>query len=109
MMRRKMMKDRLKQARKAAGFSRAKVAQAMHKSPYTVKAWETTERKPRTMREVKRLCSLLNIRVEWYLAGEGSMRPVKTEAREQELLALFSELTDEQQEAVLGMLRVMRK
>lgn len=79
----------------------------MHKSPHTVKAWETTNRKPRTLRETKRLCSLLNIRLEWYLAGEAPMRPVKTGAKEQELLALFSGLTEEQQDAVLGIMRVM--
>ncbi|WP_330959425.1 hypothetical protein [Photobacterium sp. 53610] len=101
-----MVEDRLKQAGKAWGFSRAKVVKAMYKSPYTVKARETTERKPRTIREVKRLCSLSNIRVEWYLADEGPMRPVKTEAQEQELLALFSELTKELQDAVLRVMKV---
>ncbi|MCG7588363.1 helix-turn-helix transcriptional regulator [Photobacterium sp. OFAV2-7] len=102
-----MKKTRLKQARKAAGLSRNKVARAMHKSPHTVKAWETTDRQPRTMREIKKLCSLLNIRVEWYLAGEGSMHPIESGAKEQELLTLFSGLTEEQQDAVLGMMRVM--
>lgn len=104
-----MKKNRLKQARKAARLSRDQVAVAMHKSPYTVKAWETTDRKPRTMREIRRLCSLLNICVEWYLSGEGPMRPIETGAQEQELLALFSGLTEIQQEAVLQMMRVMEK
>lgn len=35
------------------------------------------------------------------------MHPVKTGAREQELLALFSGLTEEQQDAVLKLIRVM--
>ncbi|KFA98768.1 helix-turn-helix domain-containing protein [Vibrio sp. ER1A] len=102
-----MKKERLKQARKAAGLSRAEVAAVMHKSPHTVRAWETTDRKPRTMREVERLCSVLNINVGWYLTGQAPMRRIAPKERELELLALFSELTDEQQLAVLKILKVM--
>lgn len=35
------------------------------------------------------------------------MRPIETGAKEQELLALFSGLTEEQQDAVLNLIRVM--
>ncbi|MDA0109031.1 helix-turn-helix domain-containing protein [Vibrio sp. La 4.2.2] len=102
-----MKNQRLKQARKAAGFSRNQVAKFMHKSPHTIKSWETTTRQPRTLREVERLCDYLEITVAWYLAGQPPMRPILPTEKERELLALFSELTDEQKEAMLEIMRVM--
>ncbi|EPW7381518.1 helix-turn-helix domain-containing protein [Vibrio cholerae] len=98
---------RLKQARVAAGLSREKVAAAMHKSPHTIKSWETTSRQPRTLREVERLCAILDITVNWYLTGQPPMKSIMSSEREQELLALFSGLSDEQQNAVLELIKVM--
>ncbi|HFQ5257434.1 TPA: helix-turn-helix transcriptional regulator [Vibrio vulnificus] len=107
MMRSEMKSQRLKQARKAAGLSREQVAKAMHKSPHTIKSWETTSRQPRTLREVERLCSILGITVIWYLTGQPPVKPIMPSEREQELLALFSGLSDEQQSAVLELIKVM--
>ncbi|MEI8634702.1 helix-turn-helix transcriptional regulator [Vibrio sp. PP-XX7] len=98
---------RLKQARKAMGLSREAVAEAMHKSPHTIKSWEAANRQPRNMREIEKLCRLLNITVHWYLDGTKPIHPIRTMTTEHELLTLFSELSEEQQEAVLRMMRVM--
>ncbi len=107
MMRGEMKNLRLKQARVAAGLSREKVAAAMHKSPHTIKSWETTSRQPRTLREVERLCAILDITVNWYLTGQPPAKSIMPSEREQELLALFSGLSDEQQNAVLELIKVM--
>ncbi|SIO94676.1 transcriptional repressor DicA [Vibrio spartinae] len=87
-------------------MSREDVAATMHKSPHTITSWETSDRQPRTMREIERLCQLLNITVIWYLAGKGPKHPISS-TTEQELLSLFSGLNAEQQHAVLQMMRVM--
>lgn len=102
-----MKNQRLRQARKAAGLSRNQLAKIMHKSPHTIKSWETTARQPRTLREVERLCDFLGITVAWYLTGQPPMRPILPSEKEKELLTLFSELTDHQKEAVLEVMRVM--
>lgn len=102
-----MKNQRLRQARKATGLSRNQLAILMHKSPHTIKSWETTARQPRTLREVERLCDLLGITVTWYLTGQPPMKPILPSEKEKELLALFSELTDEQKEAVLEIMKVM--
>ncbi|HAS3598740.1 TPA: helix-turn-helix domain-containing protein [Vibrio cholerae] len=96
---------RLKQARVAAGLSREKVAAAMHKSPHTIKSWETTSRQPRTLREVERLCAIVDITVNWYLTGQQPMRPIKQGEKERELLRLFATLTEKQQDAMLILMR----
>lgn len=101
-----MKNQRLRQARKAAGLSRNQLAKLMHKSPHTIKSWETTARQPRTLREVERLCDLLGITVTWYLAGQPPMSII-SKPKEQELLSLFSELDDRQQEAILELMRSM--
>ncbi|SMS00996.1 transcriptional repressor DicA [Vibrio mangrovi] len=88
-------------------LTREQVAVAMHKSPHTIKSWETSERQPRSMQEIERLCDILNINVSWYLAGKGPVHPISS-TTEQELLKLFSRLTETQQQAILQMMRVMK-
>lgn len=109
MMRSEMKSQRLKQARKAAGLSREQVAKAMHKSPHTIKSWETTSRQPRTLREVERLCSILGITVSWYLTGQQPMKPIIQGEKERELLQLFATLSSCQQVAVLELMRAFDK
>ncbi|HAS62354.1 MAG TPA: hypothetical protein DCS35_07105, partial [Vibrio sp.] len=62
---------------------------------------------PRTLREAERLCDLLGITVAWYLTGLPPMKPILPSEKEKELLALFSELTDRQKDAVLEVIRTM--
>lgn len=107
MMLNEMKNMRLKQARKAAKLSREHVAKAMYKSPHTIKSWETSSRQPRTLREVERLCEILGITVNWYLTGLPPIKPIVPGEKEQELLALFSELTDRQKDAILELMRTM--
>lgn len=96
---------RLKNARKEAKLSVDDVACKMHKSIHTVKSWESSDdRQPRTIKEIQRLCRLLNINVEWYLSGMGAKRTIP---EEQEILALYSKLKDEQKTAILILLRAM--
>ncbi|EJB8414098.1 hypothetical protein [Vibrio navarrensis] len=44
--------------------------------------------------------------MSWYLTGQPPVKPIMSSEREQELLALFSGLSDEQQSAVLELIRV---
>lgn len=67
---------------------------------------ETTSRQPRTLREVERLCAILDITVNWYLTGQQPMRPIKQGEKERELLRLFATLSPRQQDAVLELIRV---
>ncbi|GLT18891.1 hypothetical protein GCM10007938_26730 [Vibrio zhanjiangensis] len=101
-----MKRERLILAREKAGLSREQVAEAMYKSPHTIKSWETTSRQPRSLKEIERLCDLLGINVHWYLSGQPPMKKLSKEQQD-ELLALFSELTDQQKEAILEVMRVI--
>lgn len=109
------MENRIKQARKAIGWSQADLARRMFVTQPSVADWESGRKAPHT-KNLARLAMLLGVRFEWLSTGRGEMVPSSERTAqepmpeswilpdEQRLLNTFSQLKPRQREALLGFL-----
>lgn len=110
-----MMDERIKEARKALGWSQADLARHMFVSQPSVAAWELGRKAPHT-KNLARLAVLLGVRFEWLTTGRGNMHSSAAhKAREpapddwilpeeRRLLSTYSRLKPVQRTALLGFL-----
>ncbi|MBI5626209.1 MAG: helix-turn-helix transcriptional regulator [Nitrosomonadales bacterium] len=110
-----MMEKRIKEARKALGWSQADLARRMFVAQPSVAAWELGRKAPH-MKNMARLAMLLGVNFEWLTTGRGEMRSsTKLKAREpvpddwilpeeRRLLSTYSRLKPKQRTALLGFL-----
>lgn len=83
------MKDRIRQARKAAGLTQLELSERLGTAKGTITAYETGTRSPANA-IVKALCNELNVNETWLLTGEGQMHDPPT--REQEIASLVTSI-----------------
>lgn len=114
-----MMEERIKEARKALGWSQADLARRMFVSQPSVAAWELGRKAPH-MKNMARLAMLLGVSFEWLTTGRGKMHPsTKLSAREpvpddwilpeeRRLLGIYSRLKPKQRTALLGFLESLK-
>jgi transcriptional regulator with XRE-family HTH domain len=109
------MENRIKEARKALGWSQADLARRMFVTQPSVADWESGRKAPHT-KNLARLAVLLGVSFEWLTTGRGKMHPSTTlSAREpapddwilpeeRRLLSTYSRLKPRQRTALLGFL-----
>jgi transcriptional regulator with XRE-family HTH domain len=111
-----MIKERIKQARGARGWSQAELARRISVTQPSVAEWESGRKAP-SMKNLMLLAKLLDVGFEWLSTGRGEMRlppPLSvSEVRptyewmlpeERRLLNTFERLQPRQREALLGFL-----
>ena len=113
-----MMEERIKEARKALGWSQADLARRMFVTQPSVAAWESGRKAPH-MKNLARLAMLLGVSFEWLSTGRGETHPSTTLAaretaidewmrpEERRLLSTFSDLKPKQRAALLGFLETL--
>ena len=99
------MLERLKQFRDTIGFTQQKMADALGIKRNTYSLIEKGERSL-TARHIDSLVSKLHLNKDWLITGEGDM--FITTSDEEDLLALFRELTPESQEYLIKQLRILQ-
>jgi transcriptional regulator with XRE-family HTH domain len=112
------MEERIKQARKALGWSQADLARRMFVTQPSVADWESGRKAPH-MKNMVRLAMLLGVSFEWLSTGRGDMHPSTTLAaretitdewmrpEERRLLSTFSSLKPKQRTALMGFLETL--
>jgi transcriptional regulator with XRE-family HTH domain len=110
-----MMENRIKEARKALGWSQADLARRMFVTQPSVAAWELGLKAPH-MKNMTRLAMQLGVSFEWLSTGRGEMHPATTFStrepvpddwmvpEERRLLNTYSRLKPQQRMALLGFL-----
>lgn len=110
-----MMEKRIKEARKALGWSQADLARRMFVTQPSVAAWELGRKAPHT-KNLARLAMLLGVSFEWLTTGRGKMHLSTTPGarksvtddwilpEERRLLSTYSRLKPQQRTALLGFL-----
>lgn len=113
------MEERIKEARKALGWSQADLARRMFVTQPSVADWESGRKAPHT-KNLARLAVLLGVSFEWLTTGRGKMQPsTKLSAREpatddwilpeeRRLLSTYSRLKPQQRTALLGFLESLK-
>lgn len=113
-----MMEERIKEARKALGWSQADLARRMFVTQPSVADWETGRKAPHT-KNLARLTVLLGVSFEWLTTGRGEMHPSTAHSarepatddwilpEERRLLGTFSDLKPKQRAALLGFLETL--
>ncbi len=113
-----MIENRIKQARKALGWSQAELARRMFVTQPTVAAWELGFKAPHT-KNLTRLAIMLGVSFEWLSTGRGEMHPSSTLGtrksatddwmlpEEHRLLSTYSRLKPQQRTALLGFLETL--
>ncbi len=98
----------IKAARKAKGITQQELADHMHKSLSTVKAWERPlpqGNEPSNMRDVARLLKFLDIRADIYIFGAPSDLPLDPDQLNH--LQLLEKLTPKQQKILMQLMESM--
>ena len=110
-----MMENRIKEARKAQGWSQADLARRMFVTQPSVAAWELGLKAPHT-KNMARLAIMLGVSFEWLSTGRGEMHPSTAPGtresatddwilpEERRLLSTYSRLKPQQRTALLGFL-----
>lgn len=113
------MEKRIKEARKALGWSQADLARRMFVSQPSVAAWELGHKAPHT-KNLARLAMLLGVGFEWLTTGRGKMHSSTTSGarksvtddwilpEELRLLSTYSRLKPKQRTALLGFLESLK-
>jgi transcriptional regulator with XRE-family HTH domain len=113
------MEKRIKEARKALGWSQADLARRMFVTQPSVADWETGRKAPHT-KNLARLAIMLGVSFEWLTTGRGKMHSTTTlKAREpvpddwilpeeRRLLSTYSQLKPRQRTALLGFLESLK-
>ena len=109
------MEERIKEARKALGWSQADLARRMFVTQPSVADWESGRKAPH-MKNMARLAVMLGVSFEWLTTGRGEMHPSTTFGvresatddwilpEERRLLTSYSRLKPQQRTALLGFL-----
>ena len=71
------MEERIKEARKALGWSQADLARRMFVTQPSVADWESGRKAPHT-KNLARLAVMLGVSMEWLSTGRGEMHPSST-------------------------------
>lgn len=102
---RKSIGERVRDARKAKGWSQQRLADAVKVSRAAVSQWESGETKELKAENVLAVAQVLNVRIPWLVNEEGPMRaePPMT-VDEMTMLEIFRGLSAEQQESLLKLL-----
>ena len=101
--------QRLRFARLKAGMTQKQLAEAMHRSLSTLKEWERDDGSyPKTLTCVEKLCDLLDISLDWYVRGKGTMRPQKESRFQREMAIVFERLTEEEKSLLLSVAKRMK-
>jgi Predicted transcriptional regulators len=103
--------ERIRSRRKSLGLTQKSLAKALKISDVSVSQWERDTSEP-TGKNLHALCKVLKCPAAWILFGdenkapeEPSDLPIQLDERQQELLELFTAITDTEQEAILSELR----
>jgi transcriptional regulator with XRE-family HTH domain len=109
------MEERIKEARKALGWSQADLARRMFVTQPSVADWESGRKAPH-MKNLARLSVMLEVNMEWLSTGRGEMHPSAALStpesatdnwilpEERRLLSTYSRLKPQQRTALLGFL-----
>lgn len=109
------MEERIKEARKALGWSQADLARRMYVTQPSVADWESGRKAPHT-KNLARLAIMLGVSFEWLSTGRGKMISSSTLnaqestindwilPEERSLLSTYSRLKPKQRTALLGFL-----
>ncbi|MDO8351012.1 MAG: helix-turn-helix transcriptional regulator [Gallionella sp.] len=109
------MEERIKEARKALGWSQADLARRMYVTQPSVADWESGRKAPHT-KNLARLAIMLGVNFEWLSTGLGKMISSSTLSTQESttndwilpeelsLLSTYSRLKPKQRTALLGFL-----
>jgi transcriptional regulator with XRE-family HTH domain len=101
--------QRIKLLREALGISQREFSKLLSLSAGYISGVEIDSR-PVNDRLIKQIVSEFGVNEEWLLSGKGQMFSKKdTDDRSARLLALFNDLPREYQDAVFGVIDVLRK
>lgn len=99
--------NRLKWLIKNKGFFQKDIAAALNVPENTLSDWTAKEFPP--LERIEAVCSVLQIPVSRFFIDPDNDLSIEPTARESELLRIFNDFSEEQQEKVLRMLELMKE
>lgn len=93
------MKDRIKQIREAAGVSQSEFAQKLNVSQAAVAQWEKGVKVP-SASIVLLIAKEYGVNDKWLESGDGDMKRDFRDVQREIALAMFQQLSDDDQKAV---------
>lgn len=104
--------ERLRKARKSKGYTQEALATAIGASRGVITNIEYGKVEPQPL-AIRAICEVLDINEQWLISGIGSMEPVSKSEKSARLLSDIynsaKELSEEEQDYILDMIRTFQK